>query len=146
VTIAVGSVVLVAAIVLLWNVLGNQPAPSVKEIPFQSVVKEHETKLARPDPTPPRATVVRTDSLTLSVATTDSVWIMVSVDSLPSREYLFRPGARAAWRARERFVLTLGNAGAVQFTLNQKRLGTIGERGHVLRNVVFTRQSLTAPK
>jgi cytoskeletal protein RodZ len=146
VTVGAAVVVVVAAVAFLWNSIANQQSPPVQEIPFQSVVKEHEAMIAHPEQPPVHPSVIRTDSLTLSIATTDSVWIMISIDSLPSREYLFRPGARAAWHGQDRFLLTIGNAGAVQFTLNHKRFGTIGAPGRVLRNVVFSRQDLAAKR
>lgn len=137
--------VVVIAIVL-WNVMGIEK-PKTQEIPFQNVIKENEqyaTGPARKDTTRvPAVQGSRTDSLTLQAQTSDSVWMQVIIDGGTPREYLFRPNARASWKAADRFVLTVGNAGAVQFTLNKKDLGTLGKKGAVLQKVELTRQSLT---
>jgi len=140
-TIAAGALIVVAAAVLAWNLFSPGPQPLVTEIPFQSVVHEAETQTeaAHPPPPPPARHV---DSLTLSAAVTDTVWMTITVDSLTPHEYIFHPGARAAWHAADRFLVTLGNAGAISFTLNQKPLGTLGRRGSVMRNVPLTRQTL----
>jgi hypothetical protein len=43
------------------------------------------------------------------------------------------------WKARDYFVVTLGDAGAVTFFLNGKEIGTLGEEGSVIKNVVLSR-------
>ncbi|HUI10698.1 MAG TPA: helix-turn-helix domain-containing protein [Bacteroidota bacterium] len=140
-TIAAGAVIVAVAAVLGWNLFSpGSPAP-VTEIPFQNVVREAEavTEAAHPPPPPP---VRHVDSLTLSASVSDTLWMTITVDSLPPHEYIFHPGAKATWHAADRFLLTLGNAGAVSFALNQKSLGALGRRGSVMRNVPLTRQTL----
>ena len=140
-TIAAGAVIVAVAGVLAWNLFSSGSPPPVTEIPFQNVVREAEaeTEAAHPPPPPP---VRHVDSLTLAAAVSDTVWMTITVDSLPPHEYIFHPGAKATWHAADRFLLTLGNAGAVSFALNQKPLGTLGRRGSVMRNVPLTRQTL----
>jgi cytoskeleton protein RodZ len=137
--------VVVIAIVL-WNVMGIE-RPKTQEIPFQNVIKENELHASGPagrDSTRiPGMQGSRTDSLTLQAQTTDSVWIQVVIDEGTPREYLFRPNSRASWKAGEKFLLTVGNAGAVHFTLNKKDLGTLGKKGAVVQRIELTRKSLT---
>jgi cytoskeleton protein RodZ len=132
--------------VVLWNVMGIE-RPKTQEIPFQNVIKENEQHASGPggrDSTRiPGMQGSRTDSLTLQAQTTDSVWIQVVVDGGTPREYLFRPNSRASWKAGEKFLLTVGNAGAVHFTLNKKDLGTLGKKGTVVQRIELTRKSLT---
>jgi len=143
----VAAIVVVTA-VALWNIVGRQQPPPIQEIPFQAIVKENEQHLA-PVPLPAASTSPiegpqgKVDSLLLRATMTDSVWVQMIIDAQEPREYLFRPGARASWKARDRFTVTLGNAGAVQFTLNQKSLGTLGRNGQVVRNVELSHQALS---
>ena len=74
--------------------------------------------------------------------TLDTVWVQVVVDTQAAREYIFPPDRRATWTARDRFLVTVGNAGGIQFTLNQTSLGTLGVPGAVVRNVEFSRRTL----
>jgi len=120
------------------------PVPDVREIPFGNVIRENEQRLAPPQqPAPATPAPAASDSLTLSAAVTDSVWIQIVVDNLPPREYLARAGFRRSWKARERFVVTVGNAGAAAWTLNGTKLGPLGRTGTVARNVELNRASLT---
>lgn len=44
--------------------------------------------------------------------------------------------------AKERFVITMGNAGGATFQLNGKDIGALGKRGAVVRNAVISETSL----
>ena len=136
----------IAIIVYFTQPSGPEAAPD--EVPIGTILRETEQRLDPRDTTEaagvPQAGTTR-DSLTLRATTTDSVWVQIAIDALPPAEYLFPPGSRRQWRARERFTITLGNAGGVQFHLNARDLGALGKRGSVLRNVELTREALTSP-
>jgi cytoskeleton protein RodZ len=146
----------VAAVAVLaivaWNLAGRKTEPTTEEIPFQNVIKQEEQRLA-PTQTPPSpATPVTAapqaavaDSLVLRASTTDTAWVMLIRDDQPPQEYLFPPHARASWKARDRFLVTLGNAAAVEFTLNQKPIGILGKPGAVVRNYEINRKMLARP-
>jgi len=139
----IGATVAIIAIVAIvaWNLLSPGTSAPATEIPFQNIVKEQEEQSAADHPAPPPPPR-RADSLTLAASVSDTVWMTITVDSLPPREYIFHPGAKASWRAGNRFLVTLGNAGAVSFALDRQQLGTLGRRGNVVRNVSLTRQTL----
>ena len=46
------------------------------------------------------------------------------------------------WAAKERFVVTMGNAGGATFQLNGKDIGALGKRGAVVRNAVISEANL----
>jgi len=145
-----GGVAILGAVIILWASLTREQPKTVQETPFQKVITENEQRLA-PEPVQPKSPEQSAvlapprDSLSLHALVTDTVWAQVTVDANPPREYLFRPNARMVWKARDQFTVTLGNAGAVQFTLNQKKLGALGKPGGVVRNVLLTRETLKQP-
>jgi hypothetical protein len=134
------------SLVVIVLALQEHPAEeAVEEIPFRDMVRQNEQRAAanlpeRPQPLPEE--ILPADSLTLLAVTLDSVWVQIVVDTQDPREYIFPPNRRARWKARNRFVVTVGNAGGIQFTLNQTSLGTLGVSGAVVRNVEFNRRSL----
>jgi len=142
-------------LVVAWNLAGHKSEPTIEEVPFQTVVKQEEQRLAPSQiapqtvspvvPTPSASPAAPGDSLVLRASTTDSIWIMIVVDQQEPREYLFPPHAKASWKARDRFLVTLGNAAAAEFTLNKRALGVLGKRGTVLRNHEISHKNLTAP-
>ena len=53
-------------------------------------------------------------------------------------ERTIRGGETMSLSAREKIVLSIGNAGAVRITYNGRQLGFIGHKGQVKRELVFT--------
>lgn len=126
----------------------DEEASAPPEIPISRMIRETEQRLTPPADTAPagvpRAASTR-DSLTLRATTTDSVWVQIAIDALPPTDYLFGPRASRQWRAHDRFLITLGNAGGVHFHLNGRDLGAFGKPGAVLRDFEITREALTSP-
>jgi cytoskeletal protein RodZ len=141
-------VVLLGVSVIVYFTQSSTPGNPPDEIQIGTILHETQRRLAPQDTTVaagvPQAGTAR-DSLTLRATTMDSVWVQIAIDALPPVDYLFPPQSHRQWRARERFTITLGNAGGVQFHLNARDLGTLGKRGAVLRNVELTREALTSP-
>ena len=63
----------------------------------------------------------------------ERTWIWVKVDENEPQEYLFQPGENYKWKAFEKIDINLGNAGGVEFVLNNKKLPQIGVSGQVVR-------------
>jgi hypothetical protein len=76
------------------------------------------------------------------MTTIDSVWISILIDGKKVEEYLFGPKRKRMWVAKERFSVTMGNAGGATFKLNGKEIGSLGRRGAVVRNTVITETNL----
>ena len=136
-------------VIVVISYLDNISAPpKVEEIPFSTSVRENERRLTPLDSVPAERRVMADspkDSLVLKAITMDSVWVQLVVDGLPPVDYLFPPNASKQWKAKDRFALTLGNAGGIRFRLNTRDLGALGKPGSVLRNVELTRQTLASP-
>ena len=62
-------------------------------------------------------------------------WVVIRSDEDNPREVLLQPGEVVRWQARDRFLLTLGNAGGVEVRLNGELQGPYGETGVVVRDV-----------
>lgn len=143
---------LAVLVVIAWNLAIRRGEPVTEEVPFQNVIRQEELRQARVQAPPPAAAPVDTsapvapgDSLLLRASTTDTVWVMIVRDDLPPVEYLFLPNSHATWKARDRFLVTLGSAAAIEFTLNQKPIGALGKAGAVIRNYEISRKMLPRP-
>jgi len=95
--------------------------------------------------TPPEAAETKTnvyardDSLVLEAFTNAPVWFSVKMDTLRTERGSLSSNEHRTWRARDYFVVTLGDTGAVTFFLNGKEIGTLGDEGAVIKNVVLSR-------
>ena len=139
------------AVYLLTSTTNTISTPP-QEIPFDRVVRETEAATIKPDTNPaataavsPVASPVTEDSLRLEMATTDSVWISITIDNKKSEQYLLGPRKHKQWAAKEQFAISMGNAGGATFALNGKDLGQIGKRGGVVRNTILNAASLKTP-
>jgi cytoskeleton protein RodZ len=141
----------IAAAVILVALLSTMnrsasPGNSVEEVPFDRVVRESEAaSIPQPAAATDSAPVVNAaypDSLRLEITTQDSVWINILIDGKIGETYLFGAKRKRMWAAKERFVVTMGNAGGATFQLNGKDIGPLGRRGAVIRNAVIYEANL----
>ncbi|HLF20478.1 MAG TPA: helix-turn-helix domain-containing protein, partial [Bacteroidota bacterium] len=97
------------------------------EVSFDNVVKETEAAAIKNTASTPSVPTLNPpqDSLRLEMATKDSVWMSILIDGKRTEEYLFAPNRRKSWVAKERFSITMGNAGGATFILNGKQLGAL---------------------
>ncbi|MFZ1729279.1 MAG: helix-turn-helix domain-containing protein [Bacteroidota bacterium] len=82
------------------------------------------------------------DSLVLEAFTSAPVWFSVKMDTLRTERGSLSSNEHRVWKARDYFMITLGDAGAVTFFLNGKEIGTLGEEGAVVKNFTLSRQQL----
>ncbi|MFH1052378.1 MAG: helix-turn-helix domain-containing protein [bacterium] len=78
------------------------------------------------------------DSITLQATAKDSAWMKITIDGKISEQANMYPGFEKKWSATEYFMITLGNAGAVEFKRNGERLPPLGPFGSVVRNIKIT--------
>lgn len=76
--------------------------------------------------------------LSLTGIVKERTWVRIRIDGKEEKEYLFQAGSRPQWRGREGFYILIGNAAGIDFDLNGKRVGNLGNPGQVIR--------LTLPK
>lgn len=92
---------------------------------------------AAPSATPPRAATPAPPAggQRLVVRAIEPTWIRVQTDSGRVAEELLPAGASREWAAERRFLVTIGNAGGVELTLNGKALPSLGPKGSVIQRL-----------
>ena len=60
-------------------------------------------------------------------------WIKIYIDDQEPKEYIFHPGSRPQWKAREGFKILIGNAAGIEFDFNGKRIENLGNLGQVVK-------------
>jgi cytoskeletal protein RodZ len=71
----------------------------------------------------------------LELVFTDTSWIQVTVDGVRQFQGELPAGTYRSWYGRERIELRVGNAGAVQVTVNGQKLGTLGATDEVVDQI-----------
>lgn len=99
-----------------------------------------ETPPARsPAPTAPPATRPAPGTAStgqrLVIRAVEPTWVRVQTDEGRIAEELLPAGASREWAAERRFLVTIGNAGGVELTLNGKALPPLGPKGTVIQRL-----------
>ena len=84
------------------------------------------------------------DSMELTVEVSDTAWITITMDGDRTRQLVLVPGSKHLWRADEKFVLSVSNAGGVRFFRDNKSLPLFGQHGQAIRKVIITRLNVTS--
>ena len=71
----------------------------------------------------------------LQMKAVEPTWIRVQPDEGRATEELLPAGASREWAAERRFLVTIGNAGGVELTLNGKALAPLGPKGTVIQRL-----------
>jgi cytoskeleton protein RodZ len=88
------------------------------------------TPLPSPTPSPPIYT-----GIFLELVFTDTSWIQVTTDGVRQFQGELGDGTYRSWYAEQRLELRIGNAGAVELTVNGQPLGHLGAPGDVVDRV-----------
>jgi len=132
---------------ILW-LRDERRAQSGQEISFSDVVKEQEGKRAVRATDSAAVSLGRSkrsvpqDSLFLEGVASESAWVRIIIDSGKPSEYTLPPSYHMRWRAKKNFLVSVGNASVVAFTLNGKHLGTLGKEPKPARNVSLSHETL----
>ncbi len=121
----------------------SPPVRVVEEPPKQELAPAQSTTQEAPSrpqavESPARDQAGEDGWLSLTAIVKERTWIRITIDGREEKEYLFQPGSRPQWRGKESFYILIGNAGGIDFDLDGKRVGNLGNLGQVIR--------LTLPK
>jgi cytoskeletal protein RodZ len=118
---------------------GPQPAkPASPSTAVPEPVRLGSAPGSSPAPSP--APVAKGDTSASSpqrllIKAVEPSWIRVQTDDGRVVEELLPAGASREWATDRRFVVTLGNAGGVEVTLNGKTLPALGAKGAVIQRL-----------
>lgn len=76
--------------------------------------------------------------LLFRIHTKELTWIQAEIDEKEIKDVLLRPGEKVLWKANNKIVMTIGNAGGIDAEIDGRPLGPFGERGEIVRNIVIT--------
>lgn len=117
---------------------GLAPAPVASPAPFQDVpsVPTGATPAATAKATPVPAVVASpppaAGTISLALTTTGISWVRVIADGERLFQGILQEGEARTWAAERELTIRIGNASAVDLTLNGRSLGALGRPGEVV--------------
>jgi transcriptional regulator with XRE-family HTH domain len=129
------ALVSIVAIAILVYFLFLRPSNEiiVPEKPIEEVIKENKQRYIeneKPDTTVNNS-IVRSDSLNLTIQANDTSWVKIILDDSTEDEFILFPKSQKTILAENNYKITFGNSGSVVLTLNNKSLNFAGKKGSV---------------
>lgn len=115
----------------------SPPPPSVTVPPPMPSLRVYP-----PPSSGPSAPAPETTGLVLDLQARQSCWVAVEADGVKVMDRVLAEGERQTLQARDEIVLSVGNAGGIEYKLNGRPGVVLGREGEVRRNIVITRQSV----
>lgn len=79
----------------------------------------------------------------LIIRTKENCWISLKADGKLVFQRVLEKGRFETWKAKDKFNLSVANAGAVELEINNRPFLNLGRRGQSLKNIVITKEGLT---
>jgi len=100
-------------------------------------------------PPPPSTTAAApgaplTGALVLSLSARQDCWVEVQLDGTTALSRILTQGETQRLEAQSQIVLSVGNAGGIAFSINDRPGIPLGREGEVKRNIVITKESVPA--
>jgi len=114
----------------------------VAEKPIEEVVKDSQQRFVEEKPKQDIAKSTPQDSLVLNISASDTSWVKIILDDKSEMEFILFPKSQKSIKALDDYKITLGNAGAIKFQMNDKPLNFSGKPGSVL-HVQINKEGLT---
>jgi cytoskeletal protein RodZ len=132
-----GAILLVIFIILVI-------VSAARKKPATTAAKPKETQVSTVKP--PSTKKALPDKLTLLISAKEDSWLQVQCDNKTVFERVLTKGSVEKWEAKEKFELRVGNAAGIVIELNGQKIGSLGRRGQVIRNIVMTKEGVTIGK
>lgn len=112
------------------SVLTEKPLPQsgIQELPKEEVPKDNILSEVQVSPALPIP-------LKMEVEGQLNTWVEVMIDNNPAVEMMLYQGKVAAWEAKEKIEIKIGNAGGIKINVNDIPLKPFGKIGEVVRLV-----------
>jgi cytoskeleton protein RodZ len=139
-------VVVLGLALLAWRVAFHRGGPEeatqaspAPALPPQALPRPEDR--VYPPPTVP-TTAPASGQLVLALTAQQSCWTEVKADGVVVLSRVLSQGETQRFEAKNEFALSVGNAGGVTFSVNDRPGIALGKEGDVRRNVIISRQSL----
>lgn len=107
----------------------------VSEKPYSEIVKENEQRdnISKPQAQAQDSSSVTapSDSLSLLIESKDTSWIKILLDGKSESIFTLFPNSQKSIKAKNNYLLTIGNSAAIKFSLNGKPLNFSGKKNEV---------------
>ena len=141
-------VIIIILLALNSKMLNTENKEPVKELSVREAASEIERKI---NPIPdslktPSIVNADTQSVKVGLLTQKLTWIRMVKDRTDTSEYLLRKGERLNLTADSTLVFLVGNAAGINFTVNGKNEGVLGQEYQVISYLKITKDGIVSKR
>lgn len=82
----------------------------------------------------------------LGIRARDNCWVFLKADGRVVFQRVLEKGRFESWQAKDKFELSLGNAGAVELEVNGQVFSNLGKKGETRKNILITQEGLSTAR
>lgn len=137
-------------IVLLFNLtkaIFSKPRvnPPKKKLAAQITPEKHIKKreIPKTDKAQSVTSVPAAASIRLGIRARENCYINLKADAKAVFQGVLKKGRFESWQAKDKFELSVGNAGVVDLEINGKLIPNLGKKNQALKKILINREGLT---
>lgn len=115
---------------------GSSESPAKTTAPVQNTTSQQaKNTKAEQQASATAETPKKAEGVEIVAKLSDNCWTQVKADGKTIFEGTLQKGKTETWKAKEKLVITAGNAGAIELKINGKESGKMGDRGQVAEKI-----------
>lgn len=115
---------------------GSSESPAKTTTPVQNTTSQQaKNTKAEQQASATAETPKKAEGVEIVAKLSDNCWTQVKADGKTIFEGTLQKGKTETWKAKEKLVITAGNAGAIELKINGKESGKMGDRGQVAEKI-----------
>ncbi len=133
--------VIIALFVVVYFVFRNEETPPPNTTNRESITQKTQETQEKPIITPPivqEDREIKQEELIIEIAVLEKTWMEIFADQEKVDSGVKIPGERLQFKAIQEFLIHLGNAGGITYTINGEEGIQLGEPGEVERDIQIT--------
>jgi transcriptional regulator with XRE-family HTH domain len=129
---------IIALIVIMYFVFRKERIPPSDNTKIKPAIQETQEKPPPPPPVAQEEPVVEPQELNMEILVQQETWLEIYADQEMVDSGIKFPGDRLQFKALEEFLIHIGNAGGIEYTINGQEGKKFGEPGAVKRDIQIT--------
>jgi cytoskeleton protein RodZ len=139
----IGGAILIVAAILFYFAFFYESPPEIIADQQEEISKKADPRFEigqqnKISSIPVEVSKILDDSLRVTVKTSEIVWIKVLSDGKNIYQKVVSKDSKLDFKAKEKFSISVGNAGVVKILFNDKEVPNVGNYGEV-RNIILTK-------
>jgi cytoskeleton protein RodZ len=127
--------IVIALIIIMYFVLRGDGSHPVVASETESTMQTTQQKPSPPPPVAQEQPEIKQEKLNLEIAIQQETWLEIYADKEMVDSGIKTPGEHLRFTAREEFLIHIGNAGGITYTINGEEGIKFGESGAVKRDI-----------